>query len=163
MLVAGYIELLAGNPATAERRLGVAYEEATERDAKRYVAILGAFLARAIFESGRDAEADDIAARSLNEARNEPISRIVANCTRARLLTRRGDREQAERTARNAVDVAVRTDLFMRAEAWATLAEVLSVEGEPASATAALLRASEIYEEKGMTTAAAGARRALTS
>jgi hypothetical protein len=73
-----------------------------------------------------------------------------------------GERLDPESLAREAVDLAARTDhLEEHADALMTLAEVLRRAGRAAEATPALSEALRLYEQKGNTVLARRAREAL--
>jgi tetratricopeptide (TPR) repeat protein len=81
---------------------------------------------------------------------------------RAKLLARRGDVEEAERLAREAMALAARTDyLDLRAHTSADLAEVLRLAGRPQASAAASEEAIRLYEQKGNIVAARRLRRLL--
>jgi tetratricopeptide (TPR) repeat protein len=67
------------------------------------------------------------------------------------VLARRGQLDQAEGLAREAVALAERADFMLaHAEATADLGEVLELAGKPAEAIRALESAASIYERKGV-------------
>jgi tetratricopeptide (TPR) repeat protein len=75
---------------------------------------------------------------------------------RAKLLARRGDFEDAERVAREAVEIAARTDhLNLRGQCAADLAEVLLRAGKPEESAAARQQAVRLFEQKGNVAAVA--------
>jgi tetratricopeptide (TPR) repeat protein len=68
---------------------------------------------------------------------------------RARALAAIGRREEAERLAENAVELARKTDfLVMHGEALTALAEVLRENGSPGEARALLNEALELFRAK---------------
>jgi histidine ammonia-lyase len=74
---------------------------------------------------------------------------------RAKLLARRGDVEEAERVAREAMALAARTDyLDLRAQTSADLAAVLSLAGHAQASAAAREESIRLYEQKGNIVAA---------
>jgi Flp pilus assembly protein TadD len=82
--------------------------------------------------------------------------------TTAKLLAHRGSVEEAERLAREAVDVGDRTDyLDDRGRLWMRLGEVLRTAGKNEEAAGALGRALELWERKGNVVSAERARREL--
>jgi tetratricopeptide (TPR) repeat protein len=76
----------------------------------------------------------------------------VTVCTRrvtAKVLARRSQHDEAERLAREAVAIAENTDwLDGQGDAYADLAEVLTLAGKPDEAGAALEQALVRYERK---------------
>jgi tetratricopeptide (TPR) repeat protein len=147
----GEIELLAGNPAAAERELRAACERLEEaRDWGHYVTVLP-YLADALLLQDRTDEA-----ASLLEAGEWPIldddmdPQVGLRRSRAKVLARTGKLDEAERLAREAVAIAERTDyLYLQGRALHDLAEVFELAGRPAEAAAALERALELYDRKG--------------
>jgi len=78
------------------------------------------------------------------------------------VLAARGELEEAEASAREAVAVAERTDYFeLRGDALFDLAEVLISGGRTREATDALKRAVENFDDKGATFKASRVRRRL--
>lgn len=74
---------------------------------------------------------------------------------RAKLLSRRGDLDDAERLGREAATRAARTDYIdLRAQAVADLAEVLRLTGRPEESAAAVQEAIRLHGEKGNVAAA---------
>jgi len=89
-------------------------------------------------------------------------TRKVVTVARAKVLAAQGAGDQAERLAREAVDLAARTDhLEEHADALMTLAEVLRRAGRAAEAAPALREALRLCELKGNTVLAHRAREAL--
>jgi tetratricopeptide (TPR) repeat protein len=68
---------------------------------------------------------------------------------RANLLAVQGELEEAERLAREGLELAQTDDLNDHAKALADLAEVLELAGRREEAAAALGQALELYERKG--------------
>jgi len=69
---------------------------------------------------------------------------------RARTSAERGNRVEAERIARDGVEIAARTDeLNTRAESLVHLGWVLRRTGDPDGAAGAIGEALELYERKG--------------
>ena len=68
----------------------------------------------------------------------------------AKLLARQGRGDEAERLAREAVDLAAKTDLLTHhGEAFLDLAEVLELDGHPAEAETAFRAGLVLFERKG--------------
>ena len=85
----------------------------------------------------------------------------VWRMARAKLLTARGETDEAVRLAREAVAIVAGTDhVNAHAETLVDLAEVLRASGEEAEAAAALRQAVTLYEEKGNLLGAERARAA---
>jgi hypothetical protein len=68
----------------------------------------------------------------------------------AKLAARRGEHASAERLGREALALAAATDMVnQQGNAYADLAEVLELAGEPAAAATALEQAIDHYARKG--------------
>jgi class 3 adenylate cyclase/predicted ATPase len=150
---AGEIELLAGDPAAAERELRPACEALERIGELGYLASAAPLLADALYLQGRDDEALLMTERWAPERLTVPEdvdAQVGWRRVRAKLLARRGDVEAAERLAREATASAARTDfLDLRAHAVGDLAEVLRLMGRSEESAAAVQEAIRLYEQKG--------------
>jgi tetratricopeptide (TPR) repeat protein len=150
---AGFVELLAGDAAAAERELRPACETLERIGELGYLSSAVPPLLDALYLQGRDEEALRLAERWRPERLTVPEdvdAQVGWRRVRAKLLARRGDLEEAERLARDAAAIAGRTDyLDHRAQAIADLAEVLRVAGRPKESASALEEAIRLYEAKG--------------
>jgi class 3 adenylate cyclase/tetratricopeptide (TPR) repeat protein len=162
---AGYVELLAGDPAAAERALRPACEALEQMGDWGHFATLAPKLADALFIQRGD---DDEALR-LTELAERSATPGVADedigwrRVRAKLLARRGDLEEAERLSREATARAALTDLLDdRAQALSDLAEVVRIGGRRDESAKVLGEAIHLYEQKGNAVAAATLRGLLT-
>ncbi|MGY1763347.1 ATP-binding protein [Geodermatophilus sp. SYSU D00779] len=157
------IELLAGNPAAAEESLRTGCRALEEMGERMFLPTTAAFLARAIFEQGRDAEAEDLADLSARLAGpTDLLSQVLWRGVRARVLTRRAELQEAEELAREAVTIAGATDfLNHRADALLDLSHVLEASRRGDGAVTAASEALRLYEVKGNVIAAAATRRRL--
>ena len=78
----------------------------------------------------------------------------------ARLLARRGELEDAELTAREAVRLADETgNGIFGPDAWSSLGEVLAVAGDKEEAAEVVAHAVQLHEQKGNTAGAARTRK----
>jgi predicted ATPase len=154
------IELLAGNPAAAEASLRTGYRALEEMGERMFLSTTAAFLARAIFEQGRDAEAEELAELSARWAgRGDLLSQMLWRGVRARVLARRREFAVAEELAREAVALAGATDFVnQHADALLDLSHVLEASGRRDEPAAAATRALRLYERKGNVVAAAETR-----
>jgi tetratricopeptide (TPR) repeat protein len=155
-LVGATIESLAGNmdAAIAELQRGYdALEQMGERGTRSTVA---AFLAHALAEQSRFAEAEEYALISEQTgALADTVTQAVWRCARARVVAHAGDDEDAERLAREAVELAEATDfLDLHARTALTLANVLRGRGRNGEAAALVDDARRAYERKGNRVAA---------
>jgi class 3 adenylate cyclase len=159
----GQVELLAGDPAAAERWLrwgsGI-LERMGERGLR---AEMTANLARALAAQGRDDEALEQANLSGELAvRDDLYAQVERRGPLAGVLARRGRLEEAERVATEAVQLGADSDMLgMQATALLDLAGVLCLAGRRAEASPLARRALELAERKGHTVAAAQARELL--
>ena len=162
-LTAGEIEALAGEPAAAEPQLRRCYELTKRLGDRQYVAV-APNLAEVLHQLGRDEEALRFTEEAEAAAFLDVPEQFLWRKARAKVLAARGDGEQAERLAREAVELAERTDhLEEHADALMTLAEVLRRAGRAADAEPALQEALRLCERKGSTVLAERARAALSA
>ena len=155
----GQVELFAGDPAAA----GVALPnyEALERMGEK------GYLSTARPSSPRPSTPRDVTRRLRSSRSRAPwrpaqtSSRRCWRCVRAKVLARRGEQDEAERIAREAVEIADETDFLQtRADARVALAEVLGLVGQPDASTRALAEASELYRQRDRRPRRADARAA---
>ena len=86
------VELLAGNPAAAEKSLRAAYRALEEMGERAFRSTMAASLARVILEQGRDEEAEDLAKLSAQlAASGDLLTQIRWRRVRARVLARRAE------------------------------------------------------------------------
>jgi class 3 adenylate cyclase/tetratricopeptide (TPR) repeat protein len=157
------VELLAGEPAAAEERLRTAYERFDELGEKALFASTASMLAHTVYAQGRYEEAAQFCRASRSAAAADDLSAQVEwRGVAAKLLAQRGRNAEAERLAREAVELVAQTD-FLRShgDALLDLGEVLALGGEPQKAAAAFHAGLELYEEKGDTVMAGRARSRL--
>jgi class 3 adenylate cyclase len=150
-LVGATIESLAGNmdAAVAELQRGYdALEQMGERGTRSTVA---AFLAHALAEQARFAEADEYALISEQTgALADIVTQAVWRSARALVAAHAGDDERAEKLGREAVELAERTDfLDLHARTALTLATLLRSRGSAGEAAALVVDARRAYERKG--------------
>jgi DNA-binding SARP family transcriptional activator len=145
------VELLAGDPAAAERELRAGYES-LERMGETIVSpVLAALLAHALYEQGRDEEALRASEVSERGAAPDDLSADVQwRTARAKILARSGRVAEGEAVAREAVALAEQTDfLVVHGDALGALAEVLLLGGRAGEADPVLREAVRLYERKG--------------
>jgi tetratricopeptide (TPR) repeat protein len=155
----GYVELLAGDYLAAERELRFGYEEYErmgETGVRSYNAVL---LAEALYEQGRDDEAEQYVTVSREIAAAEDSSSQVGwRTVSARLLARRGELDKAEQTAREAVELVGAQEAIDAPAAWSSLGETLARADRPKEAEQAFAEAIRLHEHKGNTAGAARTR-----
>src|SRR5215217_7554876 len=116
-------------------------------------------LARALAAQGRDDEALEQATLSGELAvRDDLYAQVERRGPLATALARRGEFEEAERVAAEAVELGADSDMLgMQATALLDLAGVLRLAGRPAEAAPLARWALELAERRGHTVAAAQA------
>ena len=159
----GIVEMLAGDPAAAERELARGYRLLERIGETQNFPDLAAKLADALYVQGRDGRALELS--KVSEDATAPDDRSAGvqwRAVRAKLLARRGQVAEAEAMAREAVVLADKTDFtVLRADAFMDLAEVLRTAERETESTRFVALALELYEQKGNVVAAGRARRIL--
>ena len=147
----GPIELLAGDLEAAERELRAGCRALEELGETTVLSTSAALLARVLEQAGQLDEAEEQTLLSeRNASRDDLASQTTWRGVRARVLARRGEFEQAEQLAREAVAIADRTDfLVWRGEALLDLGEVHRLAGDSASFARAENDALRLFEAKG--------------
>jgi class 3 adenylate cyclase/tetratricopeptide (TPR) repeat protein len=162
--VSGRVELIADEPAAAERELRRGYEILESMGEKSYYfPILASLLAAAVCEQGRWQEA--LALTEVSERAATPgdlAANVLWQAVRGKALCGLADTEQGERLALESVRLAEGSDfLWDRANALMSLADVLRVRGRGREAAGAIQQAVELYELKGIDVSAEKARALL--
>ena len=154
------VELLAGNPAAAEKSARAAYRALEEMGERAFRSTMAATLALVILEQGRDEEADALAEVSARlGATGDLLTQIRWRRVRARVLARRAEIQAAEALAREALAIAEATDFVNeRADALIDLSHVLEESRRCEEAVAAASGAVHLYELKGNVVAAAATK-----
>ena len=144
------VELLAGDPKAAVAAGEESCRLHEELGNWSALSTAAGGTAQAYYELGRLDEAERWAARSEElGAVDDATTQILWRQARAKVLARRGEHSEAERLAREAVAIAVETEMLnAQAEADADLGEVLMLAGDPDHATEAFERALARYERK---------------
>jgi DNA-binding SARP family transcriptional activator/tetratricopeptide (TPR) repeat protein len=159
----GVVELLAGDPAAAERTIRPALEQLElVGDTSNYSSIV-AVLARAVYDQGRYGEAEELTQRSERAAHlNDVHAQITWRHVRSKALARRGELEEAERLGEQAIAYAADSDfLNPYGDALLDRAEVLDLAGRPQDGIPAVQQAIRLFEQKGNVVSAAVARAML--
>ena len=148
--ISGPVELLAGNPQAAEAELRLGLDLIGNRPNDPASVYARSLLALVLCAQDRLAEA-----RLVTDALSAPVeSDLVVEVTRLCAAARV---ERAQELAEEALAIASMTDsLNLKADAHATLAEILAADGDETGAQTERRLAVELYEEKG-NRAAAGA------
>jgi len=145
------VEMLAGDPAAAERELRRDYAELEQMGEKVLLSTIAGELARAVYAQADYDEAHRLSVSAQRLAADEDIiSQALWRMVRAKVLAQRGTLPEAQRFARKAVELLQPTgDLVSKAEALMDLAEVLQFAGAVEEAQAALIEACSLFERKG--------------
>ncbi len=159
------VERLAGDLATAEREVRVDYEFLDRAGETYFLATMAAQLARVVREQGRDDEALVLSTEAERRAAADDIdAQVLWRSVRAPIIARAGEVEQAERLAREAVELASSTeDLVLQADAMFELGVVLQIAGRVDMARSFAEKAASIFEAKGDIVSAAKSRAWLTT
>jgi DNA-binding SARP family transcriptional activator/type II secretory pathway predicted ATPase ExeA len=157
--------LLLGETAAAERQLLVMWErfgDESERARSYMSAFTASMLALLCCDAGRWDDAECWLARAAGvpvPAASPPG--MLRPAVGARIAAHRGELDEARRAAKQAVELADRTDsLNWRARVWLALAEVLRTCGRTEEAGGAIETAIRLYEHKGNVAAAESVRSA---
>lgn len=154
----GFVELLAGDTALAERELRAACETLQRVGELSYLASSVPLFVDALIALGRDEEALEVTERWRPDRLTVPEDvdgQAGWRRVRASLLAQRGDVTEAERLVREAAAAVAQTDHFnLTAGVVAELSNVLRLAGRPRESAAAGEEAVRLYELKGNTVAA---------
>ena len=146
-----YVDMVAGRPEEAEARLRLGYERLEEMGEKSLLSSTAAMLAQTLYAQSRFEEADEACRWCEEAALDDDVSiQIDRRAIRAKLLAVAGKAAEAELLAREAVEIAARTDYVTdRANALCDLAEVLERAGKPDEAEAAAGRGRRALPAQG--------------
>jgi class 3 adenylate cyclase/tetratricopeptide (TPR) repeat protein len=145
------VELLAGDPAAAERELRRDYDALDRMGEKYLLSTIAGLLAQVLCARGRYEEANTMCMITASAAAEDDAqSQALWRSVRGKVLARRnGSREHAVELAREAVEILRRTDaLVWQADALVDLAETLTAAGDGDEARAALSEAAALYDLK---------------
>jgi tetratricopeptide (TPR) repeat protein len=156
----GDLELIAGDPAAAERILRPTFNRHRELGETDFFSGTALLLAEAVCRQGRYEEALQLA-ETTRKATQRGDFAVQAGWrqVQARVLARRGERGEAERLVLEAIELVDRTDLLpLRASVRQGAAEALRLAGRAEEAAELLDEAVILFEEKGNIVEAARAR-----
>ncbi len=145
------IEMLAGDPAAAERGLRRDIAVLESIGEKYFLSTVAAGLSHVLYAQGKLAEAESIS-RVAEELTGEDdvMSQVLWRSARAKIAGRGGRTDEALAFAADAVARARETDgPVTLADALADEAEVLALAGHPEEAGARLTEAHGLYRRKG--------------
>ncbi len=145
------VELLAGDPAAAVELGEEGCRLFEELGEKGWLSTAAGKLAQAYYTCDRLEEAEAWAGRAEElGASDDAITQMLWRQVRAKVLARRGEHAEAERLARDAVEIGEKTDLIdPQGDMYVDLAEVLALSERPKEAAEALQQALARYERKG--------------
>jgi len=145
------IELLAGEPAAAERVLRLDYEALVRMGATYFVSSMAGIMARAVRAQGRDQEALEFTRTAEATAADEDVdAQVLWRCIRAPILARAGKTAEAQLLAQAALERARMTQMpGLHGLALVEFATVLHLAGRVDEACPAVGEAIAIYSEKG--------------
>jgi tetratricopeptide (TPR) repeat protein len=148
---AGLVELLADQPAAAERILRRGYRNLEEIGGRGQLMTLTTLLARALARQRRDREAVAMTRECERLAAAEAVdAQIKWRSIRATVLAATGERDVAVRLSSEAVGLTIgRDQLDSTAEALADHAEVLRRVGRAQEAVDHARQALDLYQAKG--------------
>ena len=160
-----YIETRAGDHAAAEAALRTGILELNELGDRSFYPTLLTELAHILVERGSDDEAAAVCATAREAAASVDLATLASvEGLEGLLLARRGELEEGERKARNAVELLSESDFYASvSDAKLLLARTLLVCGRPDEARAVAGEALAICEAKGDRPAAGWARELLSS
>jgi len=164
-LAYGAIGLLAADYEAAGSQLRAGLDALEEMGERGYLSTVAAFLAQALYGQGWLDEADDLARRAQANASPDDLwSQVLSRGTRAKVGASRGEHEEAERHAREAVGLAAATDaLDLHGNALVDLADTFAFAGRNEEAAACVADALSLYERKGNEVSAERARARLAA
>ena len=145
------IELLAGDPAAAERELRVDYETIVQMGGTYFLSSMAGILARAVRDQGRYQEALELTRTAEAAAADDDVeAQGLWRCVRAPILAHTGKTAEAQSLARAALERARQTQMpYLHGLALVAFATVLQVAGHVDEARAVVGEAIAIYAAKG--------------
>ena len=157
----GWVEMIAGDPVAAERELRGDYETLDAMGERNYISTVAAFLAEALYRQGRLDEAEEMSRVSDGiAAPDDRETQAVWRTARAKVMARRGRREEALALAGESVRIIGESDnIEMQGNALLSLAEVECLCGQFDRAAEAATQAMDRFERKGNVMSLAVARR----
>jgi class 3 adenylate cyclase/tetratricopeptide (TPR) repeat protein len=146
------IERYAADSRALVRILGPACDELRAAGETGVLSVIVGELADALYELRRYGEAEPASTESEQLAHDADVgSQMVWRRVRAKLLARRGEYDDARRLVDEAIELADKTQsLEELGDACRDLAEVERLSGRTENAAAALERALDAYERKGL-------------
>jgi tetratricopeptide (TPR) repeat protein len=155
----GNVELHGGDLAAAEAQLRIDVEMLDQMGERYHLPAVAALLAKIIRDQGRDDESLAFLDKAeLLTSPSDVSSLAFGRAVRAPVIARQGRLEEAERLAREAVELLGKTEsIGLEADALGELAAVLAVGGKLEEAREVVDRAIALYRAKGNSVALARA------
>jgi tetratricopeptide (TPR) repeat protein len=150
--LSGWVEMLAGDAAAAERLLRPGYDALRQMGNNSWLAsTVAGILAHSLYAQDRYEEAEELATASGRITGSDDVySQVVGRGARAKALGALGDLAQAEAVGTEAVRLAAGTDcLQLQGESLLDLADVRRRTGRPADATDLTTEALRLFDRKG--------------
>jgi tetratricopeptide (TPR) repeat protein len=159
-IASGPVELIAGDAEAAEAELRRDYDALSAMGERNYISTTAAFLAEALYREGRDEEAMVMTEQSEEIAADDDVTtQYLWRSVRAKLVARRGQFEEAESLAREAIRIIeAAQDPDSQGYAYIDLAEVLRMAGRPGDAVRAADESAARFDLKANTESATRAR-----
>jgi len=147
----GHLEYYAGDPVASERAFRKNYDILDEAGDEGHKSTAAASLALALCDLERYDEAETYAEMAVRiGAEDDLATQSPGRSARARVLAARGEFDEAERLAREAVELFADAETpNFHGDAWMHLAKVLRLAGKPDDAERAAREAFALYEGKG--------------
>jgi class 3 adenylate cyclase/tetratricopeptide (TPR) repeat protein len=144
-------ELRAGSLDAAEAAARQGIDELERLGGTGFLSTTVGLLAETLYRQGRYDEAEDLAGRTAELAMADDFDPLFRwRAVRARVLAQRGEFLEAEKLAREGVDIVEETDWHLhRGDAFTALGEVLELAGRRDEARAVYEQAIEAFELKG--------------
>ncbi len=156
----GWVLMLADDLPAAEAEARRGFDSLLEMGDRSSASTLAALLAQILYARGRLDEVLALTALGRDESSLDDLhTQIQWRGPRAKVLARRGEAHEAERLAREGVELADPTDfLNVRATALLDLGEVLLAGGRTDEAASVVAAAATLFEQKGNVVGRARAR-----
>jgi len=152
------VELLAGDYAAAERELRTALQMAIDMQEQEWISQFASQLAHLLAPRGLP-EAAEFSSLGIETAPTENASaQALWRVARSREFLNRGECEESERLAREAIDQVPRDTLNLRGDVLVNLADILLATGQRDAAAPVIGEAIAVYDRKGNLVSAARAR-----
>jgi ATP/maltotriose-dependent transcriptional regulator MalT len=150
-LSSAHVELLAGDPWSAERELRRGYEHLAALGERYLLSSISGLLAESLIASGRLDEAERAALATEELADEGDVdAQSLWRTTRAKILAERGSLAEAEELAREAVELLAPTDgVVTKVAAQTDLAWILMLAGRDEEAQALIEETRTMARRKG--------------